>query len=85
MEMGVGGRGKYSPDKGVLHSQKKEGPSLEGSKMKNSVYNMCRKKGRKALHHICSGMWKIISSGNTGSLQKENHVTRGRWEGLAFH
>lgn len=37
--------------------------------MKNSVYNMCRKQEGRLYIHICSSMWKIISSGNIGSFQ----------------
>lgn len=53
--------------------------------MKNSVYNMCRKQEGRLYIHICSNMWKIISSGNTGPFQNGNHVARGRWERLTFH
>lgn len=57
-------------------ARKKRG-ILWKSKMKNSVCNMCRQKGRLYIH-ICSSMWKIIFSGNTGPLQKENQVARSK-------
>lgn len=87
MGMGRRGRGRWvcNPGKEVLHCHKKGEHSFKDDKMKNSIYNMCRKQEGRLYTHTSSSMWKIISSGNTGPFQNGNHMAKSRWERLTFH